>query len=192
MTIMPSTLKIIQSLSFFAGEKIYTDITEDCDPSYIRACDQSAIRLLKSTSKTIGIVVVSITIFLLFPIFAYILYNDIQLPVSVLFPFTDLDSRIGISINLLNQLFIALIGVTGNIGIEIATCMFKNSIWASTVAIRHSIKELSNVMETNAKTSKQRLDYHFRNILMQTQDYDRYVLNSDLDKKIIELKYVSK
>lgn len=109
----------------------------------------------------------------------------------VLLPYTDIDSGTGISINLLNQLFIALVGVTGNIGIEIATCMFKNSIWASTVAIRHSIEEFSNDMETNAKTSKQILDYHFRNILMQTQDYDRYVLNSDLDKKIIELKYRS-
>lgn len=175
MIMIPSKLKTLQNLAFFAGEKIYTDSTDDCDLSYIRVCDQSAIKLLKSTTKTMGIIAIGIIICVTFPILAFVLYNDIQLPIPVLLPFTDIESATGITLNLLNQLFISFIGITGNIGIEIATCLFKNSVWASTVAIRHSINDFSAVIETSLKTPAKILDYRFRNILMQVQDYDRYV-----------------
>lgn len=168
---LPSTTKTFQSLIFFAAEKVYTDIHPESNRNYIRVCDESAIKLMKSTSKTIGIICASISLYIIFPIFMFIVRNDIQFPIPVLLPFTDLESIEGMSINILNQLFIGVIGVAGNIGIEIITHS-KNNVWASTVAICYSVDELSNAMQKIG--SKQTINCHFRNMLIQVQDLDRY------------------
>lgn len=72
-------------------------------------------------------------------------------------------------------------GAGGNIGIEIMTCMLKNTIWACVVAIGHSIDEVSEIIHKVDSTSdlefgrrsRQRVKLQFRNILIQAQDYDR-------------------
>lgn len=113
---IPSKKKEYQSLAFFAGDRIYTHIKDDSNPSYIHVCNQSAIKLLKSTSTILGIVVSSMIILLVFPIYALVFKNDIQLPIPVVLPFTDLETKNGITLNIANQVFIVLIGATGNIG----------------------------------------------------------------------------
>lgn len=182
LIMIPSTRKTLQSIAFFAGDKIYTDITEGCNLNYIGVCDESAIKLLKTTTKTLGIIFASLMLALTFPIYAFVINNELQFPIPVIVPFTDLDSRFGLGLNILNQLFMSFQGITGNFGIEIMTCMVKNSIWASTVAIGHSIWEFSSSIEktpstpSEAVTSKRELHYQFRNILIQVQDHDRYVV----------------
>lgn len=167
--------KAYQSLAFFAGDKIYTRRDQNENPNYIQVCDQSAIKLLKSTSTTLGIVLFSMIILLIFPSYAFITKHDIQLPIPVILPFTDLESKNGITLNMANQVFIVLIGATGNIGIEIITCILKNNVWASTVAICYSIDEISEIIEYPDGHTKRSVDLKFRNILVQVQDLDRYV-----------------
>lgn len=176
LVLIPSKLKQYQSLAFFAGDKIYTNIEKDSDPKYIETCDRCAINLLKSTSKTVGIVILSMTVMLLFPPYVFLFKNDIQLPIPVVLPFTDLESKTGLIINFVNQLFLCLIGATGNIGIEIVTCMLKNNVWASTGAICYSVDTISEAIERPEGHMKRIIDLKFRNILMQVQDHDRYVL----------------
>lgn len=177
---IPTTTKTFQSLIFFAIEKIYTDINHDSNCNYIRLCDESAIKLLKSTTKTIGIICVSMSLYIFFPIYMFITSNDIQLPIPVLLPFTDIKSIKGMIMNILNQLFIGLIGIAGNVGIEIITCILKNTVWASTVVICHSIDEFSNI--TVNFESKESINCHFRNILIQVQDLHRYFQFSNSKK----------
>lgn len=171
----PTIKKEYQSLALFAGDKIYTNIDEDSNPNYIKVCNESAIKLFKSTSKTIGIVATSMIILLIFPMYAYIFKNDIQLPIPVILPFTDLESKNGLTLNLANQVFMAFMGGTGNIGIEIITCILKNNVWASTVAICHSIDDISESLECpNVGAMSRVIDLKFRNILIQIQDLDRF------------------
>lgn len=118
LILSPSKRQIFQSLAFFAGENIYTNIGMNSNPRYIRVCDQSAVKLLKSTLAMLGIIFTFSTISVIFPLYAYVVKNDIQLPVPILLPFTDLESRLGIILNLLNQVFIAWIGVAGNKCVE--------------------------------------------------------------------------
>lgn len=173
---VPSKKKVYQSLAFFAGDCIYTNAEQDIHPDYISVCNQSAIKLLKSTSTTFGIIASSMIILLIFPMYAYVFKQDIQLPIPVVLPFTDLETKNGITLNLANQVFIALIGGTGNLGIEIITCILKNNVWASTVAICHAIDEISEYIEYPKGDMKRFIDLKFRNILIQVQDLDRYVI----------------
>lgn len=179
---VPSEIKVYQSLAFFAGDRIYTHVGQDSNPNYINVCNESATKLLKSTLTIFGIVAASMIILLIFPVYAYVFKHDIQLPIPVVLPFTDLESKNGIFLNLANQVFISLIGGTGNLGIEVITCIMKNNVWASTVAIGHAIDEISHCVESPDKDETRRsIDLKFRNILVQVQDLDRFILQlSDL------------
>lgn len=173
-----SKLKILQSLGFFGLDRIYTDTSMDSDLNYVKMCDQSAIKLLTSTSKTLSIIIISLNVLLIYPLYAFVFQNEIQLAIPVFLPFTDLKTKSGILLNLANQLFIAFVGTTGNIGIEITTCILKNNVWVSIVVICYSIDILTEYLEHphgNGENIERSIDLTFRNILIQIQDYDRYV-----------------
>lgn len=168
-----SSRKMIQSLLYFGGNKIYTDITEESNPKYIRLCDQSAIRLLKDISKTLCIISICVFLYAIFPLYTILDKHELQLPLPVFLPFTDTSTVHGIVINIINQIFISLLGLAGNFGIEIAMCMLKNTVWATAVAICFSIDEFTDSI-IQSKPARD-IDKEFRNILIQLQDYDRYV-----------------
>lgn len=171
LIIQSESRKSIQGLVFFAGKYIYTEITENSDPKYIHISNQSAINLLKDTLVTIGLILGSSCLFGIYPMYTFIYKHEIELPVPILLPFTDLETTCGIFLNLLNQLFISGLGIAGNVGIEICISMFKKTFSAYTAAIGYSIDHLGDSIE-NSKLS---IDYEFRNILVQVQDFDRQV-----------------
>lgn len=176
MIMVPQSRKEFRSHIYFVGERVYTDIDENSNASYIKALDQSAIKLFTSTAKTVAIVVVSMIIYLTFPIIVYIQSNELHLPIPILVPFTDLETKNGLIINLWNQSSIAVMIIVGNIGIEMITCMLKNSVWATTVAIGHTIDEISAFFEEPEPPSESVFDRYIRNLSIQVRDLDRYVL----------------
>lgn len=165
----------MQSLLFFVGDNIYPDNQID-NPNYIRSCDKSAIKLLRTVITVICATIIICIFYYIFPIVYYILTKEVHLPVPILCPFTDLMSTNGILINVLNQIFLCSYGLSGMIAIEIMQLMLKNTVWASTVAICHSIDELSLAIEHSNVSSTITIDYLFRNILIQVQDVSRYAL----------------
>ena len=113
---------MFKSLLFFSG-KIYTDIDDESNPGYIRACDKSAIKLLKSSIVTMSIMIGTALIYIAFPMVNYFTKNgatvtSIDFPIPAYFPFTDLETKTGLIVNILNQLFICGIGITGNVAVE--------------------------------------------------------------------------
>lgn len=169
-----STRKKLQRLIFFAGEKIYTEINEDSDPKYISACDKSAIKLLTNTIQTVSIIIFSVLVYWVFPIYSLIVDSKIELPIPVFILFTDMETCHGILVNLTYQTWIAFVSLGGNVGIEVMTCMLKNTMWACVVAIGHSCEAVSEILlhklDSDSDRAYNRL---FRNILIKTQDYDR-------------------
>lgn len=173
LAICPNKIKSYQSLLFFADENIYTDLNQGTNLKYISICDRNAIELMKKTTITIGIIIIFMAIYLCFPIFDYFVNNDLQFPVPILLPFTNLKSMHGIILNILNQMFIVLVGTTGNIGIEIITCLLKDTIKMSTIVICQSIDELSEFIEKSKSDDENYIDHQYRNILIQVQDLNR-------------------
>lgn len=90
--------------------------------------------------------------------------------------------------------------IVGNIGIEMITCMLKNSVWAITVAICHTIDVISESAEQSAEQSAEEsaeqsaeksasaptdiLNCYMRNLSIQVRDLDRYVSSS---KSILQI-----
>lgn len=173
MVMIDSQRKCWQSLAFFSGNKIYVDINLNSNPSYIRVIDESAVKLLTSTMITMGIIVGSMNLYVGFPVTATILGDDVQLPIPVLFPFTDYKTNYGLAINLVNNFFVASIGLAGNLGLEIVMSMLKNTVWACNVAIKHTIDDISALLTTPDSIPSNVLNHKFRNVLIQAQDLDR-------------------
>lgn len=174
MILKPKPRNVLRSLVYFS-ERIYPSLNAECSSNYMRICERCALKLLSNTIKIVGIIYFSCNIIPLFSISAYMINGEIQLPVPVIFPFTDLKSRNGMVINFLNQLFIAFMGVFGNIGIEIPTIMLKNTVWVMAAAMCNAIDDLNAKIDEPVHKSKMWVDYCFRNILIQAQDLDRYV-----------------
>lgn len=178
----PSKRKDFQSQVYFAGEKIYPDFSEECSLQYMRMCEQSVLKLLSSTAKKIGMIITSNGVLLMFSTYAYIFKNEIQLPVPLILPFTDLESIDGLIINMLNQAFLASLVVVGNVGIEIATCILNNGVFISASAICHEIDGISQrIREHREWNATAGIDYYFRNIIVQVEDFDRFV-NVEFDQ----------
>lgn len=179
LVLKTSKRKALQSLLFFVGDNIYPDNRNDNDnPNYIRICDKSTIKLLKTVLTVICMICFICSYYYIIPIAHYILTKEVHLPVPILCPFTNLISTNGILINVVNQMFMCFYGLSGMIGIEIIQLMLKNTVWASTLAICHSIDEFSLAIEHSNVSSTITVHYLFRNILIQVQDVDRYVLDN--------------
>lgn len=174
MIIIPSQRRIFHSLLFFAGGNIYKDFYEDCNSNHLNVCNQCAIDLIKNTAKTIGILFFFMGMYVIFPLYALIIHNDLQLSCPIYFPFTNLQTTNGIILNILHQVFINGIGITANIGTEILTCMIRNTIWVCTMLICNSIEELSELLQ-NSESMACLIDLKFRSILIQVQEVDWWV-----------------
>lgn len=168
--ILPSQRKMLVSLAFFGGRKIYTDYGSNYSSDYIRVCNDSAIKLLKDTITTLCLLVTCNCLYMIFPMYSMLFKNEIQLPLPIFLPFTEFKGTIDIILNVSVQLYISLYGIIGNFGIEIMTCLIKNTIWATVVAICYSIDMM--VQSIEAKKSDYVIDQEFRAILIQMQDYD--------------------
>lgn len=170
-----SKRKTLQSYVLFAGEKIYPDFNAKCSRKFMRISDQSAIKMLSNSLKIVGILCFSNIFIGISIILTFILYDEIQMPIPVIFPFTDLESAAGLIINFASQFLMVFMIVIGNIGVEIATCILKNSVWMITVSLCHSIDVITEKIMDPLSNSKTSIDYRFQNILIQVQDLDRYV-----------------
>lgn len=173
VTVMvPSTFKQLQRITFFPVDKIFAYVKDESNRVYDHICNQCAIKLLRSTMKTLAILFISMVVLAMFPLIA-LLQNEVQLTLPVLFPFTDLEHQTGSIINLINQFFTGLIGFSGNVGIEIFNSILKNTIWTSATVICYAIDELTPILRKSKRKSTQAIDCRFKNIVLQVHDTDR-------------------
>lgn len=141
MVIVPSSRAQLQTALFFIANHLYIN-NDETNVDYNQMCERSAIKLLKSTAKTVGILMSSVVISATFPIILTVSRHQIQLVVPVLVPFTDLNTWHGLCINLFNQLITIFFGICAGLGIEIIICMLKNSFWTMSAAVCNSLDEL--------------------------------------------------
>lgn len=172
LIIVPPKRRIFQSLIFFAEHKIYTDITEQSNLEYINATNRSAIKLLKNTTNTSLILAICLSIYVLIPIYELVIEHHFQAPTPVLLPFTDPESIFGVLINTLNQTFVAWLIATGNFGVEIVNCILTNAVWATSLAICHSMNQLSSRIVSSKLSLGRSIEISLQNIITEVKDYN--------------------
>lgn len=173
IVLVTSDRQALQSLIFFAGDKMYQD---NLPGNYSRIYDNSAIKLLKSVIIVTLVTLFSTIFSYIIPIHLYVSTGDAQLPFPILFPFSNTESPTGLIINLLSQMIVCLYGIPVNVGIDVAQMIIRNTILTSSLITCHSIDEFSLAHERLTSISDHSIDFLFRNILIQVQDYDRYIM----------------
>lgn len=174
-------MKILRSITFFPIDKIYTYVEDESNRDYANVCNESAVKLLTDTMKMLVIIGTSAVIFAVFPIIASLQNDEVQFMIPVLFPFTNLETKTGIIVNMLNQFLSGSLAMTSNFGIEILNCILKNAVWCSASAVCYSVDELSPILKKSKQLSSIIINYRFRNIVIQVQDIDRYFYCSSIN-----------
>ena len=162
-----------RSLILFGGESIYKPCK---DPKLLNVLDKSATQLLKLVTTISGLLFSGTIVFMALPLY-FILNGDRILLISVVLPFTELDTNWGYFFNVLNMLLFPYLTAFLNIGVDSTFVMIITNLWAGVDAVKFAMKDMETLNTLNDNKTEQ--DIRFRNIVIQIQDLDRYL------KKII-------
>jgi len=130
-----------------------------------------ANELIRKTSIICLLLIAAVLEYTFYPAYLFVTERQIPSPIPVILPFVNPDTNTGIYLGLLNQLFIAFVGIIGNFAVEIGASITTNSMWAASDVIKYRLDELglSAKNHEDPKVLKAKL----RNILVQIQDLDR-------------------
>ena len=162
-----------RSLIFFAGDSIYKQCK---DPKLQKSLDKSATKLIKLVTTISALLFSGFIAFVALPLY-FILNGDRILLISVVLPFTEVDTNWGYFFNVLNMLTLAYLTAFINIGVDSTFVMIITNLWAGVDAVKFAMKDMETLNTLNDNKTEQ--DIRFRNIVIQIQDLDRYL------KKII-------
>lgn len=94
-------------------------------------------------------------------------------PLGIQFPYAD-ESTVAFILDLIIQLIVGLIGVPITVSIEMASVIINNAVEMSSDVIEMNINKLISMLNQKEPDPLQ-LTQTFRNIIIQIQDYDRFI-----------------
>lgn len=167
---MPSTRKKYRYLYNFAGDYLY--VSSKTPSSNNEVCNQMAIYLVTSTLKVLLLIVVSFSFIIVAPTYKNLFTDDKEMIIPVILPFIDPETDRGFYLNVASQLVISVFGAIPISGIEIVTCVLKNTVSLSTALIGNSLLEFKDCLELDNKFTYERM-CQFRNIIVKISDFNR-------------------
>lgn len=150
----------------FGGKYIYNDDKEKS--KYNEVCERMLAELVRSIVIILLAILVGYSVFVLGFLHAILFGNTRVTVFSTELPFFDINSNFGYGINILEQLIVAAVSLSGNISIEVAACIAYNVISISPELIHLEAGELENELKSNGINlgAVKRL----RHILMRVHD----------------------
>ncbi|XP_055322548.1 uncharacterized protein LOC129578273 [Sitodiplosis mosellana] len=170
----------INSLATFSGKFIYADDKESTE--YNRICEKNVTKLIKNVVSVSVIVIFAHLLILVGPIYAYIFKDMYITPLATHLPFLEKDSSTEFLWSLAQQCVIALYSITGNLTVEIITCLIIDTVNSVPELIWLNLKQLADGVQK--EHSRLRVHIRLRNVLIQAQDLDRYLLD------VVDVYYV--
>lgn len=160
----------MQIFLYFGCDYIYP---ASKDKKLTQILDARANQLFQTLLKVSAALIIAIVIYIIYPSYLFVTEGAYPMPVPLLLPFTNVESTIGYSLILFNQIIIAVPAIIGNFAIEFGTAVTTNSMWGAADHINYRLEELAQgVVEGEAVTIRKA---KLRNIFIQIQDLDRYV-----------------
>lgn len=169
---IPNSRKKLRSLYNFGGKYIYAN--SDISVKNHQLCNQMAIDLFVSSIKVNCLVIFSLLCAIGAPMYKILYIHEKELPIPIVLPFTNADTKMGFSINVSYQVVTEFFGLIIVPAGELVTCVLKNNISVSAAVIKNRFKE----MKCRIKTDKRFLDQlncDFRNAILTILDFDRLV-----------------
>lgn len=193
---IPSTRKLYIRMYMFSGVHIYEN--SETTPKNNAVCDEKAIALLISVIRIEMIIVVSLFLMYCVPMYNILFRNeyDVIIPSNicdyhiyskyfciiilylhtVILPFVDFQTRNGFALNMANQIFFCVYAMLGNTGIELITCVVKNTVLVTAAVIKNELLEFVDILQKK-RTFSAPLPTQFRNIIVKISDFDRFIID---------------
>lgn len=168
MAIWTKNIAIVRSLIFFGHLHIYP--TERTG-KYAQIANKRANDLMQNSLVVIIIILIAGVLYLVYPIYEYIVDGVRPMPVPIIVPFVDPDTTWGYLWIIGNQLAIATVGFVANMGIEIMVALLVNNLWAASDNIQYALDELALDVRRGRPVAIRQAQ--LRNVLVQVQDLDQ-------------------
>lgn len=154
----------------FSGDHIYVDRIDSTE--FTAVCDESIENMRRSYTVLVIVILISIGSVSVGPIDAFFRKGIKTTPFGTILPFFDENSDTGFYVDMGYQSIVMPFGIVSTICIELCQCMTYNTVRLCADLIALNSDQISKRLETEKKCSVESRA-HFRNILMQVQDFDQ-------------------
>lgn len=172
---IPSTRKQYYRLYNFSGDYIYAN--NENTPKNHKICDDHVFELIVDSLKIFILFIISLFMMYCVPLFNILIRNQYDVIIPIILPFIDPQTKTGFYANLVNQLTFCFYGIIAITGIELVTCVLKNTILVTSAVIVNELDEFEELLKLTHKTFSPRLTWQFRNILVKIIDFNRLITN---------------
>lgn len=160
---------MLYSLTIFGGDFIYKkNRVEQLQP----ILKTQATILIKQTAVIHGLILLSLSIVMIGPVYNYFDQGQRPILLPLLLPFVDPKPLRGYILNTGNQMIICFLGLCGNFLVEGINCMLVNNLRVGISVINYSLMELDSDISIHREFTIE-MKLKFKNILVQIQDLDR-------------------
>lgn len=159
----------MKTLFRFSGDHIYKDVKDETP--FTLLCEESVEKMRKSYIILVIVIFITIGSVITGPVEAY-LHRGIKVtPFGTKTPFFEEDSDVGFTFDLIYQSCMMPFGIISTICIELCQCLTYNTVELCADIVTLHAEQISNDLESGKRFDIQ-LRAHFRNALMQIQDFD--------------------
>lgn len=161
----------VHNIINIAGKYFYVD---EIKPSkYHVASEKFIMKLLQITIIILILILISYGLAALSGLYAIIFVDSHNTFLGTETPFVNSNNHIGHVINIILQLLISCLSLISNITIEIGVCIVYNAFALMPELIYLESQELDDELNMNGTSLKAMMT--FRNIVAQTQDYNKLI-----------------
>lgn len=148
---------------------IYED---DATPSkYHSLCEAMIVKLVRNTVIITVLLLTSYAVVGCGALYTIIFGESRITFVGTEIPFVDGNTDIGFLINMMEQSFLTIVSLTGNIAIEIGVSLVHNAFEMIPEIIHYDFEEFNIELNLNGMSLNAKM--RLRNIFMKVQDYER-------------------
>lgn len=155
----------------FAGKFIYKNQKPRTELEHI--INESASQLLNQTFIIVTLVVFSLSLSLIGPMYVLVFYGEYAIPTGHVMPFVEADTLRGYIINMIAQMFVGACAFISVLTIEIAGCVINNTYKTMANIVCYNMRKFSDHLRHG--TFSYANEVEFRNILVQLQDLEAYI-----------------
>lgn len=171
----------------FAGSFIYANFKKT--PKNHNVCEQMAVYLLTKSIKIEMLIAFSLFLMYCVPLYNISIRREYDVIIPIILPYLNPKSQIGFCANLANQLMFCVYVLPIMFGIELITCLLKNTISVAAAVIQNEVDEFAEILSENDDFTP-KYAHQFQNILVKIMDFDRLFFSTFWSN--IFAKYLSK
>lgn len=154
---------------FSFGRHVYD--SNDDSSKYHDLYEQLIKKLIRDIIIVVGVILFSYSMFSAGSVYVIIFEGKTMNFLGTELPFIDFNTKAGYIINMLQQFFMTAVGITANLGLEIAACLTYNFVEIVPRIFRLESEDLADDLKSNGMSLSAKL--RVKKMIIQMQDINK-------------------